>query len=160
MTRFALPFSPSVSEVRPLIGQGFRPAWQPADYIGPRMDCPRWVAAPDADLPYGQKIDPYAPLAGYGWGTWLPPAGAAKSAAKNASTGPGPGEGASAIPHPFLPLPRFEWPGPFHPGPGVVHHPPEVPVPAPVPLPASAVLLPLALVALLLVRKRKCRFAE
>lgn len=65
MTRFALPYDPAAAPVLDLVGFGFRPAWQPADFIGPRMDCPMWMPAPDADLAYGGKtppawIDPYA----------------------------------------------------------------------------------------------------
>lgn len=65
MTPFALPYDPDVAPVLTLIGIGYRPAWQPADYIGPRLDCPMWVSAPDADQAYLTKydlpeIDPYA----------------------------------------------------------------------------------------------------
>ena len=69
MTPFALPYNPDASPVVDLIGVGFRPAWQPADFIGPRLDCAMWVEAPDADTAYLAKydgpIDPYAHLAGY-----------------------------------------------------------------------------------------------
>ena len=56
-------------------GLGFRPAYMPADYIGPRMDCPMWLPAPDADVAYHGKLDPWGhmPASGYAWGTVLPP---------------------------------------------------------------------------------------
>ena len=54
----------------PLIG--FRPAIYIGDYIGPRMDCPYIVPAPDADAPLIAKYDPFAHIPGYVWGTVLP----------------------------------------------------------------------------------------
>lgn len=68
MNPFALPYDPASVPIIDLVGLGFRPAWQPADFIGPRMDCPMWLPAPDADVAYSTKydtkpgIDPYAPV--------------------------------------------------------------------------------------------------
>lgn len=62
MIPFAMPYSPEAAPILDLVGFGFRPAWQPADFIGPRMDCPMWLPAPDADAPY-IKYDGVAPYA-------------------------------------------------------------------------------------------------
>lgn len=65
---FALPYEPDEAPIVELIGIGFRPAWQPADYIGPRMDCPMWVTAPDADDAYSAKYDgPVEQITDDGW---------------------------------------------------------------------------------------------
>lgn len=41
-------------------GFAFAPAWLPADYIGPRLDCPLPVRADDS--PYAGKLDAWAPV--------------------------------------------------------------------------------------------------
>lgn len=84
MNPFALPYDPSAAPVLDLIGHGYRPAWQPADYIGPRRHCAMWLPAPDADrawlAKYDGTIDPWGPiqlsggqsLGGGASGVWTP----------------------------------------------------------------------------------------
>ena len=38
-----------------LIGYGFRPAYQPADYVGPRLDCAMWLPTDDSNSAYLAK---------------------------------------------------------------------------------------------------------
>lgn len=57
MIRFALPYDPDAAPVQWIFGRGFSPAWQPADFVGPRLDCPMWVPAPDADAAWLSKYD-------------------------------------------------------------------------------------------------------
>ncbi|WP_103171571.1 hypothetical protein [Paracoccus sp. SY] len=132
-----------------LIGYGFRPAYQPADYIGPRMDCPMWLPAPDADLAYLAKWE--AP-AGHGLGFVLWPdmgnpitaAELAQSNVQNIHIAP-----------PFTAGPLI--PGPWHPP---VDYPcncitPDFPPVAPVPVMAdAAVMLMTALAAFWLWRRK------
>ena len=118
--------------------EGYRPARFLNDFIGPRMDCPLIVKADDT--PYRGKIDPYAHLAGYAWGTWLPNAAreapALAQAAETASSFAGVAgtrDWASTV--------KFSWPSypprSDHPCPCITT-PPEVPPVAPVPIEASA----------------------
>ena len=60
-------YNPETAPVLDLIGYGYRPAWMPADYIGPRLDCPMWVPGPDADLAYS-KFDPFEVVEDLGMG--------------------------------------------------------------------------------------------
>lgn len=136
MTPFALAYDPDTAPVIDLIGTGYRPAWQPADYIGARLDCAMWIAAPDADVAYLAKydlppVDPYAPVAG------LPLIA-------------DPIMDASAIAVPPAPV----WPDPW--APCCVIQRPADPLPQlpDVPVPASAGLLLVGLVALAMVRGR------
>lgn len=71
MIPFALPYDPDTAPVLDLVGFGNRPAFAPANYIGPRMDCIMWLPAPDADVAYVSKydrpeIDPFAGTYGIG----------------------------------------------------------------------------------------------
>ena len=132
-----------------LVGYGFRPAYQPADYIGPRLDCPMWLPAPDADVAYlGGKYD--APVGhGFGFVLWPDTAPAAPQITAASLAGPIPG------PSPFTAGPLI--PGPWFPP---VDYPcrcitpdgPDMPPVAPVPLPASAGLLLAAVAALFITR--------
>lgn len=140
----------------PLIG--FRPAIYLNDFIGPRLDCPLIVPAPDADLAYSQKFDPFGhmPASGYAWGTWIPSAGAASEPAT---------PGAMLVSAPLSPGAPFTA-GPLIPGPWwpPVDYPcncittpplnPPLPPVAPVPLPASAALLIAAVAAFAIIRRR------
>ena len=138
-----------------LIGYGYRPAHQPADYIGPRMDCPMWLPAPDADLAYLSKYDAPADALGHGFGfvLWPDTAPAAPQITAASLAGPIPG------PAPFTAGPLI--PGPWHPPVdypcNCITHPPsnpQMPEPSPVPLPASAGLLLVAVAALALWRRK------
>lgn len=154
MMRFALPYDPDTAPIVDLIGLGYRPSWQPADFIGPRMDCPMWVAAPDADVAMIGKFDPWAaiPASGYAWGTWIPASHAPQITAASLA-GPTP---APAVWHPVTPTqPWWPAPGPSYPCHCIV--PPVDPLPpvAPVPIPASAGLL-IAAVAVLALWRRSC----
>ena len=144
---------PEFQPVVYLIGYGYRPAHQPADYIGPRMDCPMWLPAPDADLAYlGGKYDtPASPLGhGFGFVLWpdTTPADPQITAASLAGVVPGPA--------PFTAGPLI--PGPWHPP---VDYPcncitpdsPDMPPVAPVPLEASGLFLLTGLAALWLWRR-------
>lgn len=144
---------PEFQPVVYLIGYGYRPAYQPADYIGPRMDCPMWLPAPDADLAYLAKWEaPADAPAGHGFGfvLWPDTDPAAPQITAASLAGPIPGA-------PFTAGPLI--PGPWYPP---VDYPcncittppvnPPLPEPAPVPLPASAGLLLVAVAALALWR--------
>ena len=138
-----------------LVGYGYRPAHQPADYIGPRMDCPMWLPAPDADVAYlGGKYDTPADTLGHGFGFVLwpdtAPAAPQITAASLAGVVPGP---ALFTAGPLIP-------GPWHPP---VDYPcncitpdsPHMPPVAPVPVPASAGLLIAAVAVLFIIRRFK-----
>lgn len=147
MTRFALPYDPAAAPVLDLVGFGFRPAWQPADYIGPRLDCPMWFPTADADVAYLAKWD--APSAGYAWGDVLWPSvwpDAAPQITAASLAGPIPGHVV-----PFYPAtPTQPWwpsPGPDYPC-NCIEVPPINPLPplAPVPVEAGAgAFLPVAI---------------
>lgn len=129
-------------------GQGFRPAIYLNDFIGPRLDCPRLVPAPDADISYSAKFDPFGhiPATGYAWGTWIPASPATLTAADLAD----PFTAGPLIPGPW-------WPPVDYPCNCITHPPvnPPLPEPAPVPLPASSICLLAGLAALALLRRRK-----
>ena len=138
-------YDPDTAPVLNLIGHGYRPAWQPADYIGPRMDCPMWLPGPDADIAYGGKLDPFKPVEGIGMGAVVY-ARVVYPEAKVADGGTSTGGGASGKWSP----PLFpDWPTITHPccgEPWVPHEPPIVPVPA------SGVMMVIAIAALALWR--------
>lgn len=150
MTPFALPYDPDSAPVLWIIGRGFTPAWQPADFIGARMDCPMWQPAPDANMAYAAKVPPaLAPVQPFGhlgnWGTVLPPVAVASSPSAADLAGQ---------PHPAsAPLPGLWWP-PLPPDwwtplPPDVDYPcrcivppvPELPPVAPVPVEADAAMM-------------------
>lgn len=121
-----------------LVGYGFRPAHMPADYVGPRMDCPMWLPAPDADAAYLAKYD--APASGYAWGTVLPSDTAPIAPQITAASLTDTVTAVSATPHPsqWWPVDPLPPVGPCC----VIREPePELPPVAPVPLPASSGLL-------------------
>lgn len=139
-----------------LIGYGFRPAYQPADYIGPRMDCPMWLPVPDADVAYLAKWDgplkyEMTPL------DIIPESEMIQVIKKMISK---PSEPSHKVTwHP----PHWgEWP-PFWNPPGgcdcpAVIGPPESPVyPAPVPLPESGLLIIVGLAALAAFKRKMAR---
>lgn len=143
-----------------LIGYGFRPAYQPADYIGPRLDCPMWLPAPDADLAYlGGKYD--APLDappgnGFGFVLWPDTAPAAPQITAASLAGVVPGTPVHGTPwFPATPLIPGE-PEPWFPC--CIIETPTFPAPlppvAPVPVPASAGLLIAAVAVLFIIRRR------
>ncbi|MBC9246708.1 hypothetical protein H4P12_08280 [Paracoccus sp. 11-3] len=61
MTPFAIPYHAGREVIHDFPGIGFRPAWYPADFVGPRLDCPVPVAAPDLAYlsKYDGPVDPY-----------------------------------------------------------------------------------------------------
>ncbi|GHG24450.1 hypothetical protein [Paracoccus aerius] len=144
MMRFVLPYDPDTAPIIDLVGLGFRPAWQPADFIGPRMDCPMWLVAPDADTPMNGKV-PSAKMTGlpinpYGivadLPSILPRLTAAEMAQGNVQKMHIAGHW-----HPIQP----RWPDPWTPGPDYpcqcIEVPPANPQPAPVSIEASSALL-------------------
>ena len=136
-------------------GQGFRPAIYLNDFIGPRLDCPLIVPAPDADIAYSAKFEPFGhmPASGYAWGTWIPaaaPAATAETVLSAATAGP------AAAP-PFSAGPLIPGPWPSEPEwPCCVIREPDAPLPpvAPIPTPASASLLIAAVAAFAIIRRR------
>ena len=138
-------------------GMGFRPAvWTPP-HRADQVDQARLVPAPDADVAYHGKLNPWGhmPAAGYAWGTWIPAAETAKpqvTAASLAGQTPGP----IAVPwHPATPTPPW-WPapGPEDPCQCITPDSPELPPIAPVPVSASGLMLVTAIVALVVLRGR------
>ena len=136
-------------------GLGFRPAVLTPPHRADQVDPARLVPAPDADLAYSQKFDPFGhmPATGYAWGTWIPasPATATLTAADFAGpvTGPvtGPITAGPLIPGPWPSEP--EWPC------CVIREPDTpLPQPAPVPLEASAPFLIAAVAAFAIIRRR------
>lgn len=131
-------------------GLGFRPAVLTPPHRADQVDPARIVPAPDADIAYSGKFDPFGHLAstGYAWGTWLPQPDAPQiTAASLAGPVAGPFTAGPLIPGPWPSGP--EWPccietGPFEPLPPV----------APVPVPASASLLIAAVAAFAIIRRR------
>ncbi|MGN7869582.1 hypothetical protein [Paracoccus sp. 22332] len=141
-----------------LIGYGFRPAYQPADYIGPRLDCPMWLPTADADVAYLAKWE--APAAGYAWGDVLwptAPADAAPQITAASLAGPIPGPlipGFTPGGNPFFPPIIDCCDGTTPPGTVVVVPPVNpVPQPAPVSVEAGAGAFLLAAIGLLFARK-------
>ena len=158
MTPFALPYNPDAAPVLWLVGHGFVPAWQPADFIGPRMSCPMWLPAPDADAAMVAKVPPaLAPVDPYGhltsWGTVLPErpmAGAQPSAAELAGpVATAPWHPVAAAPFTAGPLvPGPWWPPVDYPCRCITPDAPELPPMAPVPVAASGLMLAVAVAAL------------
>lgn len=134
-------------------GLGFRPAVLTPPHRDDQVDPPRLVPAPDADVAYNAKFDPFGhmPSDGYAWGTWIPSAQAPADRITAAElAGPVTGTSFSAgplIPGPWPPEP--EWPC-------CVIREPDTPLPpvAPVPVPASASLLIAAVAAFAIIRRR------
>lgn len=140
-----------------LIGYGYRPAYQPADYIGPRLDCPMWLPTADADVAYLAKWD--GPAVGYAWSAVLPaaPAPAAPQITAASLAGPIPGPIFASIPpgvfNPFPPIIDC-CDGKTPPGTVVVVVPVNpVPQPAPVSIDAGAGAFLLAAIGFLFARK-------
>lgn len=134
-------------------GMGFRPAVHVNDYIGPRMDCPAIIPAPDADVAYlGGKFDAYAhlPASAYTWGTVLPPIPAAQVTAPALA---GPVASAPFTAGPLIPGPW--WPPVDYPCRCITPDSPDMPPIAPVPVPASAGLLIAAVAVLFIIRRFK-----
>lgn len=137
-------------------GEGFRPATFANDYIGPRMDCPLIVKVEDPV--YLAKFDPYAPLQGYAWGTWLPDM--AQEATGEPLAGANGVQATHSAKSAYLPSATiFPWPS-YPPSPEYpcrcIEVPPIKPLdPAPVPVPASAGLLLLGLCILATLKRRK-----
>lgn len=135
--------------------EGFRPARYLNDFIGPRMDCPLIVKAEDEV--YLAKFDPYGPLAGYAWGTWLPN-GPGEAIGKAQTAGTGGAATQTAESHNWLPATIFPWPSvppvPTYPC-RCITTPPDLPPVAPVPVPASAGLLLLGLCIIASFKRRK-----
>lgn len=137
-------------------GLGFRPAVLTPPHRADQVDPARIVPAPDADVAYSGKFDPFGhlPAAGYAWGTWIPGAGPASEPAS---------PGAMLVSAPLNPGAPFTA-GPLIPGPWpsdpewpcCVIREPDTPLPpvAPVPLPASAGLLIAAVAAFAIIRRR------
>ena len=159
--RFALAYDPDTAPVLWLPGHGFTPAWQPADFIGPRADCPIWFPAPDADVAYVGKVPPALAEVTPGghipnWGTWLPPIEPDAPQVTAASLAV-PVDGAA----PAAPWQPAQPPSPWGPGPGpdypcqCVEVPPvNPPIPpiAPVPVEADAALFLITALAVLVWR--------
>lgn len=129
-------------------GLGFRPAYFPADYIGPRLDCPLPFRADDS--PYAGKLDPWQPIreAGYAWGTWFPalPVGdAPQVTAASLNPAPAPGTWGGIFP------PRGGWPGGGWCCNSGVPPNTELPPLAPVPIDQSGAFLGGVLIALLMI---------
>lgn len=148
MTPFALPYNPADAPLLDLIGIGYRPAWRPADYIGPRLDCPMWLPGPDADLPYSAKydgpIDPFMPAPG-------------ESVVVLAMGGRSSGGGVSG--HWSPPL-YPDWPTITHPCCGEPWAPPHRPEPPLVPIEAGAGQLLLVALVILAMSRALCRWAD
>lgn len=136
-------------------GLGFRPAvWTPP-HRADEADPSRLVPAPDADVAYHGKLNPWdhMPADGYAWGTWIPAVDTAApqvTAASLAGQMPGP---IAAPWHPATPTLPW-WPVPEYPCHCITPPGPELPPIAPVPVSASGLMLVTAIVALVVLRGR------
>lgn len=124
----------------------YRPAYVPADYIGPRMDCPLPLRDDDSPLD-GKKFDAWEFIETPVWFDELQQDVAIWSAT---TSGPAPVNPGLPVPpgvvFPNLPPCCEFWPG--TPGnPGTVVTPPEPPQPAPVPLNGAGAYLGGTLIA-------------
>lgn len=134
-------------------GLGFRPAVWTASHRADQVDPARIVPAPDADIAYSAKFDPFGhmPSDGYAWGTWIPSSPISPSASLDAPTQEASHD--QSLSFTSGPVPTYE---PDWPDICCVIREPADPLPpvAPVPLPASASLL-IAAVAVLFIIRRK-----
>lgn len=149
-----------------LIGYGFRPAYQPADYIGPRMDCPMWLPVPDADAAYLAKWDgplkyEMTPL------DIIPESEMGRAIREMGEAKVTPGQPSTYKP------PHWGWPPSIFTPPGgggkppkcecvvVVPDPkpdPDTPIqPAPVPIPASGICILVGIAALAALKRKRGR---
>ena len=128
-------------------GIGFRPAvWTPP-HRADDVDPPRLVPAPDADVAYHGKLDPWdhMPASGYAWGTVLPPVPAPQITAASLAGPVVPFTAGPLIPGPW-------WPPVDYPCQCITPDGPDMPPVAPIPIPASAGLLIAAVAVLMLWR--------
>lgn len=121
----------------------YRPAYVPADFIGPRMDCPLPLRDDDSPLD-GKKFDAWEHIE---TPVWFEELQRDVPVWKAGGNGPVPVTDAPAAPHPWV-WPPY-WPhGPHKPG--TVVTPPEQPQPALVALDGAGAYLGGTLIALVM----------